>query len=294
MFRHYLLYFVQGRRPVGGKEMEFVNTDGSPITTCQIATESKDVVFGSIFDLDEINTLYNSYSLKFAHNMYVLPGLKTVRINGYLLNETPAGTIRSSQQEGSRKRKIDDRQREGSDRSTILQAEVDALQRQLRKHYSDRRQVALHNEVRRLKKKWVTNRSRPLTAVEEAQNKATYNEIQQAKIRRNAMYEHIIDTKQRLSDARLKLYLIRNEVNPELIESRQQNTITRDSYKGIDKVENFRIDDGLLKPDTVTFSGTDNGLVTMTETVGMSLDRFEFHLKLYNHGKYLKFSFCIH
>ncbi|ORE14341.1 hypothetical protein BCV71DRAFT_293643 [Rhizopus microsporus] len=97
------------------------------------------------------------------------------------------------------------------------------------------------------------------------------------------MYEHIIDTKQRLSDARLKLYLIRNEVNPELIESRQQNTITRDSYKGIDKVENFRIDDGLLKPDTVTFSGTDNGLVTMTETVGMSLDRFEFHLKLYNH-----------
>ncbi|KAG1196801.1 hypothetical protein G6F70_007145 [Rhizopus microsporus] len=117
--------------------------------------------------------------LKFAHNMYVLPGLKTVRINGYLLNETPAGTIRSSQQE---------------------EAEVDALQRQLRKHYSDRRQVALHNEVRRLKKKWITNRSRPLTAVEEAQNKATYNEIQQAKIRRNAMYEHIIDTKQKISD----------------------------------------------------------------------------------------------
>ncbi|KAG1171030.1 hypothetical protein G6F71_007251 [Rhizopus microsporus] len=159
--------------------MEFANTDGSPITTCQIATESKDAVFGSIFDLDEINTLYNSYSLKFAHNMYVLPGLKTVRINGYLLNETPAGTIRSSQQE---------------------EAEVDALQRQLRKHYSDRRQVALHNEVRRLKKKWITNRSRPLTAVEEAQNKATYNEIQQAKIRRNAMYEHIIDTKQKISD----------------------------------------------------------------------------------------------
>ncbi|RCH79147.1 hypothetical protein CU097_000694, partial [Rhizopus azygosporus] len=68
------------------------------------------------------------------------------------------------------------------------------------KHYSDRRQVALHNEVRRLKKKWITNRSRPLTAVEEAQNKATYNEIQQAKIRRNAMYEHIIDTKQKISD----------------------------------------------------------------------------------------------
>lgn len=133
-----------------------------------------------------------------------------------------------------------------------------------------------------------------MTAVEEAQNKATYNEIQQAKIRRNAIYEKIIDTKQKLSDARMKLYLIHNQFNPELIESRQQNTITRHSYKGIDKVENFKINDGLLKPDIVTFSGTDNGLVTMTETVRMLLDRFEFHLKLYNHGKYLKFSFYIH
>ncbi|CEG76380.1 hypothetical protein RMATCC62417_11282 [Rhizopus microsporus] len=81
----------------------------------------------------------------------------------------------------------------------------------------------------------------------------------------------------------MKLSFIRNQVNTELIESRQQNTITPDSYREIDKVENFKIDDGLLKPGTVTFSGTDNGLVTMTETVGMSLDRFEFHLKLCNH-----------
>lgn len=85
----------------------------------------------------------------------------------------------------------------------------------------------------------------------------------------------------------MKLYLIHNQFNPELIESRQQNTITRHSYKGINKVENFKINDGLLKLDAVTFSDTDNGLVIMT-------DRFEFHLKLYNHGKYLKFSFYIH
>jgi hypothetical protein len=226
--------------------------------------------------------------------MYVLPGLKTARINGYLLNEIPAGTTRSSQDEGSRKRKINDHQREISDRLIILQAEVYSLQWQLRKHYSDRRQFAIHSEVRRLKKKWITNKSRPLTAVEEAQNKATYNEIQQAKIRRNVIYEQTIDTRQKLSDTRTKLYLSCNQVNPELTESRQQHTVYRDSYKGIDRVENFKIDGGLLMPDTVTFSGTDNGLMTMTETVGMSLDRFKFHLKLYNHGKYLKFSFFIH
>jgi hypothetical protein len=30
------------------------------------------------------------------------------------------------------------------------------------------------------------------------------------------------------------------------------------------------------------FSGTDNGLVTMTESVPLSIERFAFHLKLYN------------
>ncbi|PHZ09480.1 uncharacterized protein RHIMIDRAFT_315410 [Rhizopus microsporus ATCC 52813] len=112
---------------------------------------------------------------------------------------------------------------------------------------------------------------------------ATYNEIQQAKIRRNVMYEQIIDTKQKLSDARMQLYLIRNQVKPELTEARQQNTITWDSYKRIDKVENFKIDDGLLKPDTVAFSDMDDELMTMMETVEMSLERFESRLKLYNH-----------
>ncbi|CEJ05132.1 hypothetical protein RMCBS344292_19080 [Rhizopus microsporus] len=51
MFRHYSLCFVQGRRPV------------------EIATESKDAVFGSTFNLDEVNILCNIYGLKFAHNM---------------------------------------------------------------------------------------------------------------------------------------------------------------------------------------------------------------------------------
>lgn len=57
--------------------MESVNTDGNPIITRQVAAESKDAVFGSIFDLEEINTLCNNYGLEFAHNMYVLPDLKT-------------------------------------------------------------------------------------------------------------------------------------------------------------------------------------------------------------------------
>jgi hypothetical protein len=35
-------------------------------------------------------------------------------------------------------------------------------------------------------------------------------------------------------------------------------------------------------PNGFTFSGTDNGIVTMTETVGFCIDRFKYHLALHN------------
>jgi hypothetical protein len=36
--------------------------------------------------------------------------------------------------------------------------------------------------------------------------------------------------------------------------------------------------------NTMKYSGTDNGLVSMTETVGFTMDRFLFHLDLYSHS----------
>lgn len=54
----------------------------------------------------------------------------------------------------------------------------------------------------------------------------------------------------------------------------------------LDKAENMQINKDSL--DNFTFSGTDNGLVTMTETIPMSLDRFKYHLKLNNRFDLLK------
>ncbi|PHZ15670.1 uncharacterized protein RHIMIDRAFT_248802 [Rhizopus microsporus ATCC 52813] len=44
----------------------------------------------------------------------------------------------------------------------------------------------------------------------------------------------------------------------------------------------MKIDNGLSKLGKITFSGTDNGLVTMTETADFDMKRFKFHLDLYN------------
>ncbi|ORE01444.1 hypothetical protein BCV72DRAFT_73924 [Rhizopus microsporus var. microsporus] len=68
------------------------NFNGDAIISRQIATKSKDAMFGSLFDLIAIKNVCNSYGLEFAHNMYVLPGLKTVHINGTLKKPVLAET----------------------------------------------------------------------------------------------------------------------------------------------------------------------------------------------------------
>lgn len=50
------------------------------------------------------------------------------------------------------------------------------------------------------------------------------------------------------------------------------------SYKGIGKAENCTIEPGLLNSGKITFSS----LVSMSDTVNLLLDKFKFHLELYN------------
>ncbi|KAI9254921.1 hypothetical protein EDC94DRAFT_696570 [Helicostylum pulchrum] len=48
------------------------------------------------------------------------------------------------------------------------------------------------------------------------------------------------------------------------------------------KAENAYVNRETVTDDNTLFSGTDNGVVTMTNTVGITLNRFKFHLELYN------------
>ncbi|CAO3693146.1 unnamed protein product [Rhizopus microsporus] len=69
---------------------------------------------------------------------------------------------------------------------------------------------------------------------------------------------------------------------PDEIAHQHKRTITRDDYKIMDEVEKLKVDKDFLIPEKLKFSGTDNGLITMTETVSFSLSRFMFHLDLYS------------
>ncbi|KAG2236742.1 hypothetical protein INT48_000740 [Thamnidium elegans] len=51
----------------------------------------------------------------------------------------------------------------------------------------------------------------------------------------------------------------------------------------LELVFNKELEDDIDINEDVTFSGTDNGLVTMTETVPFGINRYKFHLDLFHH-----------
>ncbi|RCH82102.1 hypothetical protein CU097_004623 [Rhizopus azygosporus] len=72
---------------------------------------------------------------------------------------------------------------------------------------------------------------------------------------------------------------------PDEIAHQHKRTITQDDYKIMDEVEELKVDRDFLISDKPKFSGTDNGLITMTETIPFSLSRVRFHLDLYNKNR---------
>lgn len=76
------------------RDMNVYDFNGDVIVSIQEATESKDAIFCSFFDLITIRSICSNYGLGFAHNMLMLPGLKYVRLTGTLKKLVPAEICR--------------------------------------------------------------------------------------------------------------------------------------------------------------------------------------------------------
>ena len=62
-------------------------------------------------------------------------------------------------------------------------------------------------------------------------------------------------------------------------ETERKHTISKEDH-GVYFSKNCHLDS--VAAENFTFSGTDNGVKTMSTTVGFSLDRFKYHLDLYH------------
>jgi hypothetical protein len=112
-----------------------------------------------------------------------------------------------------------------------------------------------------------------------------FNEIQRLKQQRYKDQKSIQVLKKAISRARFEKFVRNKAITfrsslPEASEPRKHIVSRNERYIG--KVKNMRLYNEGDNPNGFTFSGTDNGIVTMTETVGFCIDRFKYHLALHN------------
>ncbi|KAI9473395.1 MAG: hypothetical protein EXX96DRAFT_488879 [Benjaminiella poitrasii] len=141
-------------------KLNIYDYNGEEIPTQQAAS------FNAFFDLKKITEVCMENGLKFAHNVYILPGAKTVRILGNLQKTTSAErcTINSraknkseGEQEASARVQIEEKNPKAilQDEINLLTTEISALESQLKKAYKDRNNQRFHIEIKAQKQKWL-------------------------------------------------------------------------------------------------------------------------------------------
>ncbi|KAI9474133.1 MAG: hypothetical protein EXX96DRAFT_580712 [Benjaminiella poitrasii] len=93
-----LLFFSLFCSAKDSRNLNVYDFEGNVIVSRQIATQSKDAIFSSFFNLAKIQGIAADHGLEFIHNMYLLPGLKTVRILGNLKSRPPSYSCSTIQQ----------------------------------------------------------------------------------------------------------------------------------------------------------------------------------------------------
>ncbi|KAK4510172.1 Up in starvation [Mucor velutinosus] len=242
----------------GDDQMDIFDFQGFVIENVGIAIQYKDAVFNSFFDIRAITQACKSFGLTFAHNLTILPGLTSVRI---------LGTKPSSNKLVSNAKKpldIDwDTVRELQTRTNqALKKDIDQLETniktvsdELKAANKDHKKEQYSSRIKDLKKQWHTDRSK-------------HQEIKEPKAQRYQLFIAIKQIKQQLSNMRTRAFLTRKA-----IEYRN---------KDIPLVSNYEPPTSDQHLDSMVFSGTDNGLAVMTETIGMNLNKYKYHLPLHN------------
>ncbi|GAA5809224.1 hypothetical protein MFLAVUS_002629 [Mucor flavus] len=157
------------------------------------------------------------------------------------------------------------------------QKEIENLDKQLR---------ALYFDICAMKKKWITPQECPEDEKRFDQNQALYVQIAEQKRIQRDLFEKIGVTKQALSKEKSTASSLRHEATDYQINAsspiEKKLLISKENYKCIENVESISINEEFVQYAEVSFSGTDNGFCTMTETSKVSREIFEFSLDLYN------------
>ncbi|GAA5797967.1 hypothetical protein HPULCUR_003365 [Helicostylum pulchrum] len=85
------LFQLIGRKSQSGEQaLTIYKYNDDPIMSVEDARQNKDATFNSIFDIQAIQEIAESYNLKFSRHIILLPGLKTAKILGIRNNVVAA------------------------------------------------------------------------------------------------------------------------------------------------------------------------------------------------------------
>ncbi|CAO3619593.1 unnamed protein product [Mucor fragilis] len=247
----------------GDDPMDIFDFQEFVIESVGIARQYKDAVFNSVFDIRAFTNACKSFGLTFAHNITVLLGLSSARILGTKPGASkpvsntrkPLGidwdTVRELQAKTDQALKKD-----------IAQMELDitAASDELKASKKERKKEDYSAKIKELQKQYWSDRSKR-------------QEVEQLKAQRYQSFIATKQIKQRLSNLRTRAFLTRKAIE----------------YRGkeipvISNNDAFPAEQDL---NAMRFSGTDNGLAVMTETVGMDLSKYKYHLSLLNRSSLL-------
>ncbi|KAI8380053.1 hypothetical protein BD560DRAFT_444750 [Blakeslea trispora] len=303
-------------------KMTFFSYDNRVIRGPLEYINHKDAVFNAFFKIDRIQQLCRRRKLFFAHHLHLLPGGKYVRILGIKekapMKQTADVTGQKRQYNIPESTWQDILNEHEKDNETLRQ-EIDELlgntnrlSKQLKNRFKEFSDQDFSLQIKTAKQGWRTPLNlEPEVAVVQGSDSeekaglccpqigecmtemitAARNEIKVyidgLKADRSRLFLAIQQVKSELADQRYQLYIRRRALNltkRDQKASRQTRVLQQImGQPTIAKDEDMQL---MGDADTIaknsTSSGTDNGVVKMTESLPVSIQKYVYHLKLYN------------
>lgn len=265
--------------------------DGSEINSEGKANSNRDATFNGVFDLGAVTSTCESRNLRFAHNIIMMPGGKTVQILGTRI--TPRSKTAEQSTDKNYKdailsnpiviqqsqKSVKDLKKDVSSLGLEIKEARKVLQQTLKLFQKQN----FGKIIKQFKSLWSESSNRP----------DLYRQIEEKKKERADMYVELNNCRKTLKDKRqLQHYMrmairygaqIRKKQPKQAFEVNRPKLVVGRHGHGIAKSEDCTIDSNCNLYDDITIGATDNGLITMTDTISFGYSRFKFHLDLYNY-----------
>jgi hypothetical protein len=152
----------------------------------------------------------------------------------------------------------------------VLRGEKSRVEKQLKDATKARNEFLIKREMQNLKNQWDKSNNWEV-------NRKLYHDINKVKERRNTLVSKVYELQVMLRGINSELYHTKNKKSTK---AKERVVIKPENYRCLMKDEKCCLHKQLVFDD-IAISGTDNGIVSMTETSSCTMEKFKFHLELF-------------